>query len=414
MSKRKHKLSRSERRRIRRKAKGLLRSRHFFNRLLSAIERLGLVGEKGNALVVFIVAVSCILNHPLNLFVRARSSAGKNRLVSLILRLLPRSAIREITSASEQAWSYSRSDFRHRVVYLQERNEAAGAMDPMRLLISEGRLVRIVTHFEGGKRITRKFVARGPVAAISTTTQNRLKIDDETRHISIWIDESQQQTREIVRAYARATTGLSRRELETWRAVYRLLKKRIGVTIVLPEWFEQIADEIFVGDLRVRRYFPAFIEALRATCLIRSFQRDRLCSGSRIKIDFSDFAVAALIFDRVFVESLRIGKGAAEATRRIVETISRATGKPVDAKEVAHELGISKDKAYSKLRYAVQAGVIRVANQPERSNRKTYLAFPPPHFVPDPKRLFRELGLTETVKFVHPLSGEWIVYKPRH
>ncbi len=209
MSKHKHRMSRAERKQTQRKAKKLLRSRFFFIKFLQAMEKLGLVGEALAALVVFVVAVSCIREHPLNLFVKGHSSAGKNWLVKYVLRLLPKSAVREITSASEHAWSYSQSDFRHRVVYLQEQNEAVGAMDPMRLLISEGRLVRIATAYEGGKRVTKRFVARGPVAAISTTTKNRLKTDDETRHISIWVDESKAQSREIVRSYARRRARLS-------------------------------------------------------------------------------------------------------------------------------------------------------------------------------------------------------------
>lgn len=414
MSEEKHKGNRAERRRAEREAKELLRSRHFFNKFLSVMEKSGLVGERGNAEVVYVVATSCILDRPLNLFVKGQSSSGKNWLVTRVLNLLPKNDVREISSASEQAWSYSRSDFRHRVVYLQERNEAVGRMDPMRLLISEGRLVRIVTQFEAGKRVAKKFVARGPVAAISTTTKNRLQIDDETRHISIWVDESKEQTREIVKGYARGFAGLHRRELEVWRMAYRLLKKRVGIQIVLPKWFEQVAEEIFVDDKRVRRYFPAFAEALRTVSLIRSFLPHRRWTSGRLEVDFADFAITTLIFDRVFVESLGLGKSAAEATRRSVEKISVATGKPVEAAELARELKISKDKAYSKLRYAKQAGVIQQANTPERSNRKSYLALPAPHFVPDPKMLFRKLGLKETVKFVHPLTGEWIVYKPKH
>lgn len=414
MSKHRHKMGRTEWKQMLRKARELLRSRFFFYKFLKALKKLGLVGEARNALVVFVVVVSSILDHPLNLFVKGHSSGGKNWLVTRVLRLFPKSVVREITSASEQAWSYSQSDFRHTVVYLQERNDAVGAMDPMRLLISEGRLVRIVTAYEAGKRVTKRFVARGPVAAISTTTQNRLKVDDETRHISIWVDESISQTREIVRSYVRPRARLSRSELELWRMVHRLLRNKVGTKIEFPEWFEKVADQIFVGDLRVRRYFPAFIEALRTVCLIRSFSRHRKSTSSHVEVNFADFAITALIFDRVFVESLGIGKGAVEATRRAVEKISAATGKPVEAKEVARELGISKDKAYSKLRYAMQAGVIRIANKPERGNRKKYLALPPPHFVPDPKRLFRKLAMTDTVKFAHPLTGEWIVYKPNN
>ena len=97
--------------------------------------------------------LSRILSRPLNAFVKGHSSAGKNWLVTRILRLTPRSAVAEITSASDKAWNYSGSNFRHRVVYVQEQNEAAGTIDPIRLLISEGKLVRIVTRFEGGKQL---------------------------------------------------------------------------------------------------------------------------------------------------------------------------------------------------------------------------------------------------------------------
>jgi hypothetical protein len=282
---------------------------------------------------------------------------------------MPKSAVAEITSASDKAWNYSGTDFRHRVVYLQEQNEAAGTIDPIRLLISEGKLIRIVAKYRSGKLVTTKQVARGPVAAISTTTKNRLKIDDETRHISIWVDESDEQTRRVAKSYTQRE-GLSRKELRTWQMVHRLLERRVGVRVRFPEWFEEIPDQLFVGDLSVRRYYPAFVEACRTVCLIRSLQPHRKRSKhGELEVKFSDFAITALIFDPVFVESLHLGKGVGELTRRLVEVLSVAKGRPVRAKDVARKLGISMDQAYSKLRYAVRAGVIRQANKPGKNNR---------------------------------------------
>jgi hypothetical protein len=195
--------------------------------------------------------------------------------------------------------------------------------------------------------------------------------------------------------------------------MHRILAERTGTKITFPKWFEQIAEELFVGDLRVRRYFPAFVEACSTVCLIRSFQRDRNHSDGDLEVDFADFAITALIFDQVFVESLRLGAGVGEATRRLVAAITDETGKPVRAEDVAQKLDISMDTAYRKLRSAEQAGVIRLANKPEKSNRKKYWALPAPRFVPDPKKLFRKLRLKETVKFVHPITGEQVVYKSR-
>jgi hypothetical protein len=216
-------------------------------------------------------------------------------------------------------------------------------IDPIRLLISEGKLVRIVTKFEHGERVTKKQIARGPVAAISTTTKNRLQIDDETRHISLWVDESNEQTREIARACTRHLNPLSLEERRAWRSVHRLLEERIGMEVVFPNWFErEIADRVFVHGLTVRRYYPAFAEACKTVCLIRSFQRNRAPGEqAQLEVDFADYAITASIFDSVFVESLRSGKGASEETRKIVEEIVASRKRPVDAKDIAKKLKIS-------------------------------------------------------------------------
>src|SRR5579864_5193639 len=96
----KHNLTRADRRRAKKKALTLLRSPDFLNEFLRTMKRAGLVGEELNALVLLIVVVSRILDHPLNAFVKGFSSAGKNFLVRLILLLMPRTAVIEITSAS--------------------------------------------------------------------------------------------------------------------------------------------------------------------------------------------------------------------------------------------------------------------------------------------------------------------------
>jgi hypothetical protein len=117
-----HKVTCAERKRAEKEARKLLQSRRFFNKFLHAIRKSGLVGEEQKALALLIVVVSRILDRPLNAFVKGHSSAGKNFLVKQVIRLMPKSEVVEITSASAKAWNYSGSDFQHRVVYLQERS----------------------------------------------------------------------------------------------------------------------------------------------------------------------------------------------------------------------------------------------------------------------------------------------------
>ncbi|MBZ5683999.1 MAG: helix-turn-helix domain-containing protein [Acidobacteriia bacterium] len=280
----------------------------------------------------------------------------------------------------------------------------------MRLLISEDEIIRYVTSWKHGKLSTKKYEAHGPVAAISTG-KRQLDIDDATRHITISLDETAEQTRRIAKSYTRQTTSLNEKELRTWRMVQRLLEKKMGTEIDLPEWFDEVTNRIFVGDLRVRRYYPAFNEACRTVCLIRSFQRREPSKENRLMVDFADFAITALIFDRVFVESLRLRKGVNEPTRDLVDRLSAKRGKPVEAKDVARALRVPKNRAYRMLSNAAKAGVIKRVNEPEKGNLKLYLAVPPPRFVPDPHRLFRKLDLKTMVRIVHPITGEQIVYR---
>lgn len=412
--KRDKRLRLKELRQAKAEALDLLASPRFFNEFLKAVERTGLIGERNNALVVLIVAVSRLFQRPLNLIVKGQSSTGKNWLVTRVLHLMPRDAVREISSTTMRAWNYAKDYFRHRVLYIQERNKAAGEINPARLFISEGKLTHQVTGRRKGVYDIETHVARGPIAAISTTTKDRLEIDDETRHVSIWVDESAEQTRNIVRAYGRYT-GLGAHEKLVWRMVHRLLAEHTGIKIVTPAWFAKVADHVDVSDVRARRYFPAFVAACKVVCLIRSYQRRGGVEGKVLTVRFSDFAIAALIFGGVFVESLHRVDGPAFETREAVRRIShRNNGAPIRAQALSKELNISLDRAYEKIRAAVDAGTIRQVNKPERGNLKLYLHVNRPRFIPDPEELFQELeGLGTKVRFVHPLTGKLILYHRR-
>jgi hypothetical protein len=287
---------------------------------------------------------------------------------------------------------------------------------PMRLMISEGKLIRLVTAWEGGRLVTKRHIARGPVAAITTTTKERLEIDDETRHISVWVDESVDQTHRILRAYGRDNMRLTSGERRVWHMVHRLLERRAEETeIRVPDWFEKVADRVARKDVRVRRYYPAFVEACRALCLMRSFQRARKSEKGILTVDLADFAIATLIFDEVFVESLHHAVGPAFETGEIVRKIYRKNnGVPIQAKDLAERLNISLDRAYERLRDAIDAGTVRRANMSEKTNRKLYSPAPRARFLPKPEELFQELSdVEDTVRFVHPLSGKQMVYRRR-
>jgi hypothetical protein len=390
-------------------ALALLASPRFFCELLEALEREGLVGEQRNALVVFIVVVSRLLAKPLNLFVKGQSSSGKNHTVKKVLRLIPPDCIYEVTDFSEKAWSYFGTDLKHKVVFFQEESVAyGGKRHPARLLISENRIERTVV--VGGK--TEKKVTEGPISCISTTTHDQLQVDDETRHLSIWADESEEQTARILQAQFADSSPLSEDEIKVWHAAQKLLADRSAIPIQLPSWFGSVAEKAWTGDVRIRRYFPAFIQACKTVSLIRSFRGEEK-EPKNIQVRFSDYAITMLIFKEAFSKSLASADEKGAEVREVIERISsRKADRPVSATEVAQEMGVPLHEAYEKIRSAVQHKLIQRANPPQKGNRKLYLpSVGATQFVPKPQDVFKLACVGDRVKFVHPITGQPVIYE---
>jgi hypothetical protein len=402
---------------ITRRDQKLLASSHFFTELLSALRRAGLIGERRNALVVYIVATSRLLGRPLCLFVKGASSSGENFLVDHVFQLLPPTAVERLTSSSLRVWNYLGRRLAHRVLYTAERNEAAGPVHPARLLISEAKLIHITTVKKGGRFVQQRHVTQGPIASITTTTKDRVEVDDESRNISIWSDETRAQTTRIMRAAVEKEGGLAASEKKVWHRIQQLIQKRAAVQVELPNWFSDLAQFVRNDNLWARRYFPAFAQACRTVALIRSFRPEKK-SGKRpkkIRVRFSDYAIATLIFDAVFDRSVdRADDEDLEVQGHVRRISARKGGKGVRAADLVEELSISADEAYALLRKAASAGTIFQANKPSKNNVKLYLPAKRRSFLPDPAEVFQKLeGLSGRVKFVHPLTGEWIVYTRR-
>ena len=398
----------------RRKALELLSSSHFFSALLTAKRRTGLVGEERNALVVYIVATSRLLAKPLCLFVKGPSSVGKNFLTDSILGLFPESEVQSLTSSSDRSWNYFGNKLKNKVVYIKEKNKQSGSVHPARLLISEKQLTHSVTVKRNERFVREQRVTKGPVAAISTTTSDRVEVDDETRHISIWADETPEQTSRIIEGCLDQTISLTTTERRTWHEVQRLLQERARYPIEFRSWFKAIGGHVPTDNLWIRRYFPAFLQACRTVALIRSFRFDekKIKSTRTIEPRFSDLAITTLIFNPVFAQSLDRADDHDLEIRRHVRNISRhKNGEAVRASELAEELGVTGDQAYGFLRKAAAAGTIFRSNSSNKGNLKLYLPSRNRPFLPEPDELFRKLnGVSGRVKFVHPLTDEWVTY----
>jgi hypothetical protein len=390
-------------------ARELLLDPDLFPKLLADIAKAGLVGEKGNALATYIVATSRIREKPLNEIIKGKSSGGKNFVAKTVLKFLPEDEVVSASGMTKHALDYAGPDrFTHKLVYIDEH---VGVAHPLRQLISEGRLIRLASVMENGVRVMKEFVSQGPVSCITTTTANALAIDDENRNLSIWIDESYRQTQEIAKAHVAKQESLRPERLHLWHLVQHRIADLGDIGIETPRWFVDIAEKILpYGDLRIRRYWPAFVEACRLVALIRAAAWPK--PDDEITVSFDDFATALCIFDRLIGDSLTRSGGDAEmAIAELVERLSGGKDTGIRAADLVGQQGVrSLDQAYRALRRAREAGAVYIVNEHDRNNEKRYARSPMATFLGTPEYIVNKLGLKISGRYVHPLSGKRIAY----
>jgi hypothetical protein len=396
----------------------LLYSSNLFPLLLDDLAKAGLVGEKRNALATWILGTSRLRGKPLNEIIKGQSSSGKNHLARTVLKFFPAEAVVTASSLSKRAMNYiGKNALSHKIFYVDELN-SVDTNHPARQLISEGRVIHRVTAMENGRWTTLEKVTEGPVACITTTTTTALAIDDESRNFSLWIDESYDQTKAISKALvANNRETLQPARMALWHSIQHLVAKISSVPITTPPWFDLLVEHILpYGDVRIRRYWPGFVEATKVVCMIRGATHGRreIEKQGGLIVSFNDFATATHIFDRVIAQSLtRSGRDEDLATADIVESLSK-TGmyrRGVSAGDLVGQQGIlSLDKAYRLLSRAAHAGTIIRVNPTQKNNEKLYIRAGQAEFLGDPVVIARKLGLKIPGRYIHPINGKICTY----
>ena len=209
----------------------LLRDPDLIDRIASDIEAAGYVGERMNALLVYLAATSRKLASPLSVIIAAESASGKSYLVETVRRLMPEEDVVAVTSLSDQALNYI-EDLHHKFLILGEAVHSESVEHQIREMLSAHELRRLVTvkDAESGRMVSRMVAKPVVVSSVMSTTNRRINAENASRCFVVSTDESDEQTRRIHAAQRRKYTvdGMLRRR-ETV-PVFR--SKQGGATVV--------------------------------------------------------------------------------------------------------------------------------------------------------------------------------------
>jgi hypothetical protein len=324
-----------------------------------------IAGEAANGKLLYLVATSRLLDKTMNAAIKGTSAGGKSEIRKRVLEFLPPESVVSFTSLSEKALIYYDGDFVHKILSMGE----ATATDEqnfqdylLRELMSEGRIRYPTVQKVGGELMTTTIEKNGPVAFLVTTTKNKLHPENETRMLSLEIDDSETQTKNVLGKIAQVE-GLNHATAQVdhkpWQDFQRWLDR--GERRVVLPFAAAMVDLIPPAAVRLRRDVGQVFRAIKAHALLHRDQRARDGTGqivADIELDYEPIR-------KLMADIIAEGSGVAvnEATIETIEAVTKATaplavGEGASAQEVAKILKLDKSAARRRLLAARDEGFV--------------------------------------------------------
>lgn len=345
--------------------------------LLKVIRKTGVTGEEENALAHYLTFTSRVLEDPLSIVVKGESSAGKSYVLLSVMKLIPTDAYVDITDATPQSFYYAPKDhFAHKIIVIFERHGQEKADYSIRSFQSERKLKIQVTvkDPDTGQFTAKELTVDGPVGFITTTTDANIHSENETRNLSLYPDESKEQTEkifEVINSKYKNASKLSPEELKKWQNVQKVIKP---YKVLIP--FVDKLGEVFPKEpTRVRRDYDKLLALISVIALIHQEQRQKSKVGNSeyLIATLSDFYIAKVLFEGIFQKTIFEIPPKSQLLIASAKTITKddleAT---VTIRELADHLGWDYDTAQKWFSPAFKKGFFKVIEQHKGSKAAIY------------------------------------------
>jgi hypothetical protein len=267
-----------------------------------------IAGEAANGKLLYLVATSRLFDKPMNAAIKGTSAGGKSEIRKRILDFFPPESVVSFTGLSEKALIYYDGDFAHKILSMGE----ATATDEqdfqdylLRELMSEGRIRYPTVQKVGNELVTTTIEKNGPVAFLVTTTKSKLHPENETRMLSLEIDDSEVQTRKVLDKVAQVAGlhDIVSADDEPWRDFQRWLAG--GEHRVVVPFAPAMVDLIPPVAVRLRRDIGQVIAAIQAHALLHRDQRDRDEAGRIVANIDRDYDTIRKLMNAIVAEGGR-------------------------------------------------------------------------------------------------------------
>jgi hypothetical protein len=364
----------------------LIYREHILDAVSETLGLIGMVGERGITRLTYLAVSSRLLKKPVNVLVKGSSSSGKSYTTQNTLRLFPSEAFYTLSGGSAKSLIYTSEDFQHRTLVILEASTLNGASEDdaysmfLRTLISEGYIkYETVEKNEFGELEARVIEKQGPTNLILTTTASNIHHENETRMISVYPDESEEQTRAVMGRIANAYAGTDtsaevEAELERWHKFHNWLSA--GEHRVVIPFYPQVVEAITHAPVRFRRDITQLGSLIETSALLHQATRE-VDEDGRVVATLADYSLAR----EAILQSLNISAADAIEPRSVsiltyvhaeLVRVDPEGKKPtrISSGRLAKALGIPDRTARYQLNKLIDAGYLANTEQlPKRPMR---------------------------------------------
>jgi len=387
-------------------------------------ERSGLVGEKENALLLYLALVSRLLQKPISIIIKSGSSAGKSFLVKIVQNLFPKDTYIELTGLSSKSLIYLKEEFKHKFLIIFEVH---GFKDDdytehlIRTLLSENKIRYAVVEkdkFDGHE--TRIIEKEGPTGLITTTTFSNINDENETRLFSITLDEKSNQTKDIKLNIAKSYESPNANENNNVLDDLLNLQKILDTHPVLIPYASQIAELTPDEPIRMRRDYQRILAVIEASALLHQYQREiKEYNGVKhIIAGLEDYFISKLILEKPLGLTIQNNYPQTLEIVNEIKSIHEKNKKPVLIKDLTKKLNKSKMTITRWLKPALENG--RIENVGDEGKGKPLKLIPNNSYedeitadiLPSIELLLDLFpDMARNFKVIHPITGEAISAK---
>jgi hypothetical protein len=299
------------------------------NRILDCLEeelrKLGYSGSTNISKLIYLCLNSRFSEKPSSAVIKGPSGSGKSFALSSALKFVPPSAYEEVHGMSDKALMYMKDmNLKQKHLVIQE---AAGMSEGLgrvflRQLLSEGEAKYLTVQKTSEGMKGEELSLKGPTGVLMTTTANSLHHEDETRMLSLHVEQSPEQIRKTLLEQA---LGTQRTATEVNFVPWHALHEFVGSNwrpVVIP-YAKVLAERLPNSDFRVTRDFPQLLTLLRTHALMHQINRDTDSNGQVIA-NSDDYAVVYGLIHEQLAQGL--DRAVPPHIRKLVETVKEMLG----------------------------------------------------------------------------------------